>query len=272
MDTSIVFVYCLCDDLLKTLNHPEDPQCWVSDAEILTTALVAAQYFGGNLTRSQNFLFEQNYFARRLSHSRFIRRLHRCTPLWKPLFHLLARIGHELNPESLYILDSFPISACDNIRIRRCQRYRGEAWRGYQASKRRYFYGVKIHLVVAASGHPVEFILTPGAESDTQVLKPFDLDLPEGSTLTGDKAYNDYAYEDLLQEVGLSLVPLRKNNSKRPLEPAQTYLMARARKAVETTGSLIERLLPKHIHSVTSRGFELKIGCFIIACTLGLIA
>lgn len=223
MDTPIVFVYCLCDDLLKALHHREDPQCRVGDAEVLTTALVAAWYFGGNLSRSQTFLFEQKYFTRRLSHSRFIRRLHRCAHLLMPLFHVLAGLGHELNQESLYVLDSFPVPACDNIRIRRCQRYRGEAWRGYQASKRRYFYGVKVHLVVAASGHPVEFVLTPGADGDAKVLKQFDLDLPEGSTLTGDKAYNDYAYEDLLQKVGLSLIPLRKLNSKRPLEPALTY-------------------------------------------------
>lgn len=96
--------------------------------------------------------------------------------------------------------------------------------------------------------------------------------MQQGSTLTGNKAYNDYAYEDLLQEVGLSLIPLRKVISKRPVDLALTYLMARARKAVETTGSVIERLLPKHIHSVTARGFELKIGCFVIACTLGFIA
>ncbi len=114
-------------------------------------------------------------------------------------------------------------------------------------------------------GQPVEFILTHGADSDTKTLKQFDLNLPEGSTLTGD-------YEERLQEVGLSLVPLRKVNFKRPLEPALTYLMSKARKVVETTGSLIERLLPKHIHSVTPQGFELKIGCFIIACTLGLIS
>jgi len=29
--------------------------------------------------------------------------------------------------------------------------------------------------------------------------------------------------------------------------------------------------LPKHIHSVTARGFELKLGCFVIACALGFI-
>jgi hypothetical protein len=271
MDTPIVFVYCLCADLLKALHHWEDPQCRVGDAEILTTALIAAWYFGGNLTRAQTFLFEQRYFARRLSHSRFIRRLHRCAHLLTPLFQVLAGLGHELNPESLYVIDSFPIAACDNFRIRRCRRYRGEAWRGYQASKRRYFYGVKIHLVVNASGQPIEFVLTPGADSDAKVLKQLNLDLPDNAILTGDKAYNDYAYEDLLREVGLFLIPLRKVNSKRPLEPALTYLMATARKAIETTGSLIERLLPKHIHSVTAQGFELKLGCFIIACALGFV-
>lgn len=130
---------------------------------------------------------------------------------------------------------------------------------------------MKIHWVIAASGHPVECVLTPGSDSDKKVRKPFALDLPEGSILTGDQAYNDYAYEDLLNAVGLSLIPLRKENSKRPLEPALTFLMARARKVVETTGRLIERLLPKQIHSVTATGFELKIGCFVIACTLGFI-
>jgi 2-hydroxychromene-2-carboxylate isomerase len=117
----------------------------------------------------------------------------------------------------------------------------------------------------------LKFVLTPGADGDAQVLKPLNLDLPEGSPLTGDKAYNDYTYEDWLREVNLFLIPLRKENFKRPLEPALTYLMARARKAIETTGRLIERLLLKHIHAVTARGFELKRGCFVIACALGFI-
>lgn len=72
-------------------------------------------------------------------------------------------------------------------------------------------------------------------------------------------------------EAGVNLIPLRKTNSKRPLEPAGHSLMARARKAVETTGSLIERLLPKHIHSVTAAGFELKVTLFILACRLNVV-
>lgn len=271
MDTQIVFVYCLCDDLLKALQHREDPQCRVSDAEVLTTALVSALYFGGHFKHAHLFLHEQGYLPRSLSASRFTRRVHRCAHWLMPLFHGLAGLGHQLNAESLYIIDSIPLSACDNIRIRRCRRYQGEAWRGYQASKRRYFYGLKIHLVVTAQGHPVEFFLTPGADSDAKALKQYAFDLPQNATITGDKAYNDYGYEDLLREAGLHLMPLRKKNSKRPLDPALTYLISTARKAVETTGSLIERLLPKHIHTVTATGFELKVGLFILACSLNFI-
>ncbi len=47
--------------------------------------------------------------------------------------------------------------------------------------------------------------------------------------------------------------------------------MAHARKAVETTGSLIERVLPKHIHSLTAAGFELKVTLFILACSLNVV-
>jgi hypothetical protein len=188
-----------------------------------------------------------------------------------PWLHGLAGLGHQLNSENLYILDSFPLAVCDNSRIRRCRRYQGDAWRGYQASKRRYFYGLKIHLVVTAQGQPVEFFLTPGADRAAKALKQYPLDLPENATITGDKAYNDYSYEDLLQDVGLHRVPLRKKNSKRPLDPAVTYLMSKARKAVETTGSLIERLLPKPIHTVTAAGFELKVALFILACSLNFV-
>ncbi len=46
MDTQIVAVFCLCDDMLKTFHHFEDSQTQVSDAEVMTTAIVAALYFG----------------------------------------------------------------------------------------------------------------------------------------------------------------------------------------------------------------------------------
>jgi hypothetical protein len=268
MDSQIIAVYCLCDDMLKGLHHYEDPQSQMSDAEVMTTALVAALDFGGNLEKSRAHLQEYGYIPNMLKKSRFNRRLHRIAGLFLTLFSLLGEIWKELNASSIYIVDSFPVAACDNYRICRSHLYRGEVWRGYQASKHRYFYGLKIHLLITEHGQPVEFFLTPGSYSDTSALKDYLFDLSQGSKVTGDKAYTDYDVEDVMNEAHVHLCPLRKKNSLRPMPPWVKYLMSSYRKMIETTGSLIEQLLPKHIHAVTSRGFELKVALFVLACSI----
>lgn len=265
MDSQIVAIFCLCDDILKGLNHHEDRQCQMSDAEVMTTSIVAATFFGGNMERARVFLKEQGYIPTMLEKSRFNRRQHRIAELFLTVFNLLATLWKDLNEQSLYVVDSFPVAACDNYRIRRSRRYRGEVWRGYQASKKRYFYGLKLHLMVSGHGEPVEFFLTPGSWSDTRALKMYQFDLPEDALITGDKAYNDYDLEDMMLDANLNLLPLRRSNSHRSLPSWMTYLLSYCRKVVETTGSLIERLLPKHIHAVTARGFELKVALFVLA-------
>ena len=267
MDSQIVAIFCLCDDILKGLNHHEDRQCQMSDAEVMTTSIVAATFFGGNMERARVFLKEQGYIPTMLEKSRFNRRQHRIAELFLTVFNLLATLWKDLNEQSVYVVDSFPVAACDNYRIRRSRRYRGEVWRGYQASKKRYFYGLKLHLMVSGHGEPVEFFLTPGSWSDTRALKMYQFDLPEDALITGDKAYNDYDLEDMMLDANLNLLPLRRSNSHRSLPSLMTYLLSYCRKVVETTGSLIERLLPKHIHAVTARGFELKVALFVLAAS-----
>ena len=89
MDTQIVTVYCLCDDLLKALHHAEDPPCQMSDAEVMT-AIIAVLFFGGIFELARRFLFDRVYIPKRLGKSRFIRRLHRIADLFLTLFNLLG--------------------------------------------------------------------------------------------------------------------------------------------------------------------------------------
>jgi hypothetical protein len=268
MDTQIIAVYCLCDDLLKAMGHREDRQCQMSDAEVMTVAIVAALLFRGNYLSACRLLHEQGYIPRRLEKSRFCRRLHRIKPLFLTLFAWLGESWKQLNEESMYLIDTFPIAACDNYRIPRARLYHHELYRGYPASKKRYFYGLKLHLLVTPNAEPVEFFLTPGSGSDTTGLDWFDFDLPAGSQIIGDKAYNDYELEDVLKEADLHLLPMRKRTSKRPFPPWMRYLQAHYRKMVETAGSLLERLLPNSIHAVTPQGFELKLVLFVLALSI----
>jgi hypothetical protein len=265
MDMQIILVYCLCADLLQALHHHEDPQCQMSDAEVMTTALVAALYFGGNYERARQLLYEQRYIPSMLSKSQFSRRVHRLDGLFVTLFRLLGETFKTLSEDPIYVIDTMPVAVCDNVRIGRCQLYQDKQYRGYQASKRRYFYGVKVHLLVTKDHQPVEFFLTPGSFSDTSGLEQFDFDLPAGSWLFADAAYNFYLVEDLLAEAGITLGPDRKKNSKRPLPPWLHSLLKHFRNQVETAASLIQRLLPKSIHAVTAKGFELKVILFTLA-------
>ena len=63
--------------------------------------------------------------------------------------------------------------------------------------------------------------------SDVQVLKGYAYDLPPGSVVYADKAYNDYEIEDLLAEAeDVRLLPVRKKNSKRPLSASTRFLQS----------------------------------------------
>lgn len=283
MDNTITTIYYLCDEFLKAIGHRDDPQARLSTAEVMTVPLVAATFFGANIDKTRLFVEEYGYMPNMISKGHLNRRLHAIEPgLWQGLFALLAESfkhdddDDDDDPERTYyyVVDSLPIPACDNIRIRRCRLYppeeHGGAFRGYIPSKRRYFYGLRVHLVVTGAGEPVElFSLVAGSEADVSVFKDYlELDLPGGSIILADKAYTDYDYEDLLEEVGLHLKAQRKKNSKRPMSAWEEFLGKPIRQYIETVFSRLSSLFARKIHAVTPRGFELKIVWFLLAFSI----
>ena len=131
-------------------------------------------------------------------------------------------------------------------------------------AKREYFFGLKGH-VTAQSLLPVEIVLGPGRENDGKAFKKFHLNLPEGSSIYRDSAYTDYVDEDLAYEAeSICLLTHRKKNSKRAHSGCMNYMIEHCRKKIESGFSRICSLLPKSIHAVTNKGFELKSLCFIL--------
>ena len=268
MDLTIVAVYTICDDLLISFGHQDDRRAKMSDAEVMTTAIIAARCFGGNQQTACVVLKTLGYIPNMLGHSRFDRRLHQVSEHFQTLFHVLAAGFKAGNSGNIYSIDTFPVGACDNIRISRSCLYQGSDWRGRIASKRRYFYGLKVHLMVTETGQIVETFFTPGRSSDVFGLRYYDFDLPQGSIVYADKAYCNYGIEDALAASGISLRPIRKKNAKRQYPPHEVYLQQFHRKQVEVTNSLVTQLLPKSIHAVTAIGFELKVFLFLIATSI----
>ena len=101
----------------------------MSDAEIITTALVAAIFFHGNHSSACNYMKDHNLIPDMLEKSRFNRRLHNVEMLINDLFHQIGMILKQSSDYTEYLLDSFPIPICDNIRIFNVKLIKSEEYR-----------------------------------------------------------------------------------------------------------------------------------------------
>lgn len=269
MNDFTVAIYCFLDDYLKIAGPKTDSKQKLNDAEILTTALISARYFGGNMAVGRNYM--QTHWGCQMPHkSNFNRRLHRLSLVVASFFLALADSLKQMNSNKEYIIDSFPVAVCRNIRIARCKLLRNNAYRGYNVSKREYFYGFKVQLITTADGIPVEYFMVAGSIHDATAFKAMNIDLPSGSKIYADSAYTNYELEDLYSQCeDILILTERKSNSKRKDHPASAFIKNCMRKRIETTFSEIEAAFPRSIHAVTPKGFLLKIKLFLFAFTLG---
>ena len=269
---STTAIYCFLDDLFNAMKHYEDHRQQVNDAQVATTAVIAMLYFGGNYQKSLTSIMEADIFSRSLSRSRFSRRLTRMTHLLHLIFNQLGDTIKELNLESRYAIDSFPVSLCQNIRIKRNRLTKEvadkETFRGYISSKREYFFGVRVQVITTVDNVPVEFSILPGEVADVQGLAELPLCFPAHSEIAADAAYTEYEWEDYLQEEEIKLLVMRKKNSHRGDDLPTKYYKFWLRHRIETTFGEISKLFPKKIHATTLDGFIFKVFMFLLAFQL----
>src|SRR4030066_733024 len=264
MKDKTIAIYVFLDDIMIESGHKEPVNRNTSDSEIITTALIAAKFFHGHIDNALSFVKGSGLMPRMLGKSRFNRRIHAIYELIIDLFFNIAEVIKKINISSEYIIDSFPAPVCENIRISRSRIIKGNQYRGYKPSLRKYFYGFTIQVIATVYGIPVEFAILPGSYHDIDGMKNMFFNLPQGSILYGDSAYTDYKYEeDCLEAENIKMMIARKSNSKRKHQPWQDFLISASRKRIETMFSQISVMFPKRIHAVTVDGFLLKLILFI---------
>jgi Transposase DDE domain len=168
--------------------------------------------------------------------------------------------------EKCFIIDSFPVRAYENHKSFRARIFSGKQYHGYTASKKQYFFGIKVHMLIDARGIPIEFSFTPASNSDVRSLQNLALHLEKGSLILADRAYTCYEIEDLLLECDqIALLPKRKACSKRQHCAKTERLLRERRNRIETVFSSIVRRMPRYIRAATEKGFCLKVVFFILA-------
>jgi hypothetical protein len=146
-DHYIVTAFVIIDDFLTTLGHKTHPLATVTDAEVLTVAVVASKFFGNNHKNALAWMKAARFIPDALDLTRFSRRLALLAD-WLEL--LLETIGKLSSTGLVYIIDSMPLPVCQRVRAMRCKKVRGREFCGYCAAKKQKFFGCgsarKVHL------------------------------------------------------------------------------------------------------------------------------
>jgi hypothetical protein len=267
MEMYATIVYVISDEVLRILKVEDKPQSRMSNAEVITFAIVTAKFFSGNYKMARYLCKKLGLFPDILSNSRLNRRIHSIPwTYWHAIFRFLSFLSKQASNACYFAIDSFPVSYCQKNRIDKRRGFLKPEYLGFAASKKRYFCGIKVHMVVTNQGRPIEVQFSPGAESDINVLWTMELDIPAHSILYADGAYNCFDLEDVLQDEGIHLLAKRGVKAKnRRRSPTEERAISSKRQIVETAFSSIINMFPRFIKSRTENGFLIKIFCFVVA-------
>lgn len=255
-------LYTIIDEIIKMLCIKDDIRSETSNTEIIFIFIVSFLYFNGNYAKTLFFLTETKYLNIKITRSRYSRRLNNLNETLKDIFGILSEIGKQ--EAEYYQIDSAPFKLCHNIRINRCRLCTDKSFRGYNASKKEYFYGYKIQIITSNSGYFIEIKLTPGSYSDTQAFDLMDFDLPENSEIYSDNGYICEYMHEILKDFDIKFKSMKRKNQK-SWNMCQNYIVQTLRHTVETWISKISNLQPKKIHATNQKGFEIKIFGFFLA-------
>lgn len=211
-------VYVISEEVLRILNVEDDSQSKMTNAEVITFAILTAKFFSGNYKMARYISKKLGLFTNILSNSRLNRRIHNIAwTYWHAVFRFLSYLAIQSEETCYFAVDSFPVPYCQKNRIDKRKRFLTPAYLGFAASKKRYFCGIKVHMIVTNQGRPIEMQFKPGAESDISVLWTMELDIPADMMLYADGAYDCFDLEDVLKDESIHLLAKRGAKAKNRL-------------------------------------------------------
>jgi hypothetical protein len=269
-DIKIITAYCIIEDTMRTLGHHSHALAQVSDAEVLTVAVVASMYFHNNHERALFVMRGMRYITKPLSISRFSRRLH---ALGRWLEYIVELVGQLFKQGQAFIIDSLPVPVCKWVRASRCRKVSGSlaplrAYFGGCCAKKWKFYGWRLHLVCTPHGVPVSFQMLPASWHDLTPIFELTMGLPKGAKVYADKGYVSRCIKRALRwYAGVQLVAMHKV-SMHPNTSEEECGLRRYRPRAETINSQLVSMGIQSLHARTDQGFALKVlaSLFAVAC------
>src|SRR5713226_1039168 len=245
----IITVFVVVEDVMQSLGHQSHKLAQVSDAEVLTVAIVAAQYFQNHHERALCLMQQTGYLSKPLSVSRFNRRVHALAE-WLPF--IADTLAALFTQGDVFVIDSMPIPVCKRKRARRCRKVRGRIYCGYCAAKAEKFFGWRLHLICRPDGQPVSFTLLPASLHDLTPVHELTVSLPAGAKVFGDKGYvGAPEAQSILDTGGVRLISQPRDNMQ-PLAWWDECELRLYRHTIETVNSQFEKMGVERLYARTT--------------------
>ncbi|PRY27796.1 hypothetical protein CLV58_13114 [Spirosoma oryzae] len=116
MADKTIAIYCFFDDFFKAMARQTDVHCKVNDAQIATTALMAALKFYGNHASACDYMHQHHQMAC-IDKSTFNRRLHRLESALLTIFRALGLSLKELNTSARYVIERSGVPVLPGSRL-----------------------------------------------------------------------------------------------------------------------------------------------------------
>ncbi|MBI3659086.1 IS982 family transposase [Candidatus Acetothermia bacterium] len=278
LDTFLSILYAIVDDFyqiscLPLLGPKPGPAPQLADSEVLTLTL-AQQLLGFETERAFLSFAAGNLrhlFPRLLDQSQFNRRA-------RALVWALERIRRQALQElgacweRYRLVDTAPVPVMKLCRFSRTSLFLGEATVGYCASKKEYYAGFKLALLVTLDGVITAFDLVP-AHTDERAAVEQLLNPAGHLVVLGDKGFIGQEWQaDWHERRGHLILTPKRCNQKIQNPLALDRLMQRSRRLVETViDQLKEHLCLERTHAKTLLGLWGRVGAKLAGHTLAVV-
>ena len=188
------------------------------------------------------------WFPKLCGYVSYIQRLNRLSEVFVPLINQIQQDFPQMEGmEMIRLIDSMPIMIAKAQRSGSAKAAGEFANKGYNSTKKTYYYGVKLHiLALRRCGQlplPDYIGLTPASEADINVLKAIAEDI-HLTPVYADKAYIDEALSRLLDQQGSPLnTPVKKEKGQKELllfQSAWSTLVSQVRQPIESLFNWIQ--------------------------------
>jgi len=269
LDLLLISVFCTADDLLP--NRPGNARRSLTDAEVVTLCVaqsimgIPSDYrFARAAVKQLGHLFPT--FTKR---SGYFKRRDRLSDTIEWLIGVFASQSPGFS-DDLLLIDSTPVECA---RSRETVKRGGShslggalsdaADYGYCASHSRYFYGMRLHALMAPDGTPRAIELTSAKASEREVaLKMLQRVNRRGPlTVIGDKGYSGRDFEAAARELDVTILRPRRKD-----EPGRGPHLAPIRQRIESIFWTAKDLLTLERHGArTLHGLRARIASRFLA-------